>query len=404
VEQPDERPRSQPNIVLIFTDDQGYFDLGVQGHPAIRTPRIDQLAKEGIRFTDFYVAASICIPSRRAMMSGGYPERNELLGTNRALMPAVLKEAGYVTGLIGKWHVGGNPTERGFDEFFGTLSSNNSTTKLMKGTEVFQDPYDNSQLTQTLTQEALSFIERHKAKTFFLYLAHNAPHWPIPVSANFKGKSACGRPYGDSIEEIDWSVGQVVDRLASLGLEKDTLVIYTSDNGPRGNDGGAATPYRGRKWSFLDGGQRVPCIMRWPGRIPANRVCHEMASTLDFLPTFARLAGKPLSEKRVHDGYDIWPLLSGTADKSPWTVFYYHGSTGKGAKAIRSGRWKCYLKSAGKDKIPAGSLVDLKAQPDETVDLAAKHPQLVARFEELADEYAEAIKHKRMLRLPASPL
>jgi arylsulfatase A-like enzyme len=129
-----------------------------------------------------------------------------------------------------------------------------------------------------------------------------------------------------------------------------------------------------------------------------------MASTLDFLPTFARLAGKPLSEKRVHDGYDIWPLLSGTADKSPWTVFYYHGSTGKGAKAIRSGRWKCYLKSAGKDKIPAGSLVDLKAQPDETVDLAAKHPQLVARFEELADEYAEAIKHKRMLRLTASPL
>jgi arylsulfatase A len=402
--------RRPPNIVLIFTDDQGYYDLGCQGHPKIKTPNIDRLAKEGTRFTDFYVAASICIPSRFALMTGGYPERNGL--RSAPMLPALLQGAGYATGLVGKWHLGSEPksvpTARGFDEFFGTLVSNNDTTTLWRGTQVFQDPYDNSQLTQTLTREALDFIDRHREKPFFLYLAHNAPHHPIPVSKEFQGKSAFGRPYGDAVEEIDWSVGQVLERLDQHGLTENTLVIYTSDNGPRSGDGGAATPYRGFKWSYLDGGQRVPCLMRWPGHVKAGRVCDALASTLDFLPTFVGLAGGKLEANRVHDGHDAWPLFSGATEQSPWSAFYYHGSSGNGAKAIRSGRWKYFVQPDGKKSgkgagyvIPAGGLFDLKAVPDETENVAAEHPEVAARFQELVGEYSDALKERRAIRVPA---
>src|SRR5207253_295899 len=311
----------KPNIVIIYVDDMGYGDLGCYGSTVNRTPNVDRMAQEGVRFTDFYVAQAVCSASRTALLTGCYPNRLGILG---ALNPAskngisdkettiaqMLKPRGYATAIFGKWHLGHHPeflpTRHGFDEYFGLPYSNDMWPRhpeakpgtypdlpLIEGDKVVQTNPDQSKLTSWYTERAVQFIARNKDRPFFLYVAHNMPHVPLFVSDRFKGKSERGL-YGDAIMEIDWSVGQILEALNRHGLDEKTLVVFTSDNGPwllYGNHAGSALPLREGKTTTFDGGVREPCIMRWPGKSPAGTVCRELAATMDVLPTFAKLAG-----------------------------------------------------------------------------------------------------------------
>ena len=350
----DETP---PNIVLIFTDDQGYQDIGCFGSPLIKTPNLDRMAEEGVRLTDFYSANSVCSPSRAALLTGCYPNRVGVTGVlfprhSTGLNPSettiaeILGERGYATACFGKWHLGHKkpflPTNHGFDSYFGIPYSNDMSidptmaisatvrwregasleqfrkskpkknwVPLFENGQVVEYPADQTTLTQRYTERALAFIESNKERPFFLYLPHTMPHIPLFASDGFRGKSARG-PYGDTIEEIDDSVGQILAALDRHSIADKTLVIYTSDNGPwklTGGRGGSAYPLRGYKFSTYEGGMRVPCIMRWPSKIPAGSVCREIAATIDLLPTLSRLAGCELPTDVVIDGRDIRPLL-----------------------------------------------------------------------------------------------
>jgi arylsulfatase A-like enzyme len=387
------------NFVVIFTDDQGYQDLGCFGSPDIRTPNIDRMAAEGMKFTDFYVAASVCSPSRAALLTGCYPARIGFTfgalwpGISRGLHPDeitiadLLKQQGYATACIGKWHVGGPhqpymPTSRGFDSFFGMIASNDyPRTPLYRGLEIIEKEPDQSLLTQRYTREAIEFIETNRERPFFLYLPHNMPHVPLSASEKFRGKSERG-PYGDAIEEIDWSTGEILKKLKELGLDKNTLVIFTSDNGPwlsKGKDGGSAAPWLGGKFKSTEGGQRVPCVMRWPGTIPAGTVCAEVASAMDFFVTFAAIAGATLPDDRVIDGKDIRPLITARAGAvSPYDecgFFYDH----RNFKPVRRGKWK-YSNIWGSDRLH-----DLSTPEHEKRNLAKDHPELVAKLKALSE-------------------
>jgi arylsulfatase A len=353
------RPPHKPNIIIIFTDDQGYQDLGCFGSPLIKTPNIDHMAKEGMKFTDVYSASSICSPSRAALLTGCYPPRVSItsvlfpkdkvgLHPNEMTIADMLKAQGYATACIGKWHLGHLPeflpTKQGFDSYFGIPYSNDMTidknaqfaddivfregmtlekvrtetpkahwVPVMRDEKVIEYPADQMTLTKRYTEEAIRFIVKNKKNPFFLYLPHAMPHIPIFVSEKFKGKSERG-VYGDAIMEIDWSTGEIMRTLKSLGIDQNTLIIFTSDNGPwnlKDGEGGDAFPLRGYKFQTYEGGMRVPAIMRWPGKIPSGVVCSEIASTIDILPTIASLTGTPLPECRVIDGKNIWPLMSG---------------------------------------------------------------------------------------------
>ncbi|MFT5471383.1 MAG: arylsulfatase A, partial [Verrucomicrobiales bacterium] len=305
---------AKPNYIVIFCDDLGYGDLGCYGSTKNRTPRIDQLAKEGMRFTDFYSSSPVCTPSRASLMTGCYarrvgmhedatghwvliPRSRRGINPDETTLPEMLKAAGYATTCIGKWHLGDQPehlpTAHGFDEYFGIPYSNDMQSAgrgdpplpLVKGKAVIEAPADQATLTQRYTREAIDFLERNADKPFFLYLPHTFPHLPLFASPDFHGKSANGR-YGDSVEEIDWSTGQILDALDRLKLKDNTLVIFTSDNGSNGRNGGSNAPLSGAKGSTMEGGMRVPMIAPLPGKIPAESVCSELASTMDFLPTF----------------------------------------------------------------------------------------------------------------------
>ncbi len=380
----------KPNFIIIFTDDQGYQDLGCFGSPNIQSPNLDRMAAEGIKMTSFYMGAPLCTPSRAALMTGSYPIRIDMAvgdgfavlldGDKKGLNPdeitiaEVLKTAGYKTGMVGKWHLGDQPeflpTRQGFNEFFGLPYSydispyhqNNkkfdfSPLPLLDGETVIEKNPDCDHITKCLTERAVQFIEENKEEPFFLYLPHPAPHRPLYVSEEFrreapeavKAKLAQEEGYIDYksrdklykyvINEIDWSVGQILESLKRCGIDDNTIVLFTSDNGPVAKTG-CALPLRGNKGSFYEGGVRVPAIIRWPSKLQAGQVSDEIMTAMDILPTFAKIAGAEIPTDRVLDGKDILPVLLGE-EKSPHEVIFYHQKNA--LKAARSGDWKLHV-------------------------------------------------------------
>jgi arylsulfatase A-like enzyme len=423
-----ERP---PNVVLVYADDLGYGDIGAYGAKAIRTPHIDRLATEGVRFTDFYVAQAVCSASRAALLTGTYPNRIGILGalfptsTNgiadgETTLAEVLKARGYATAIYGKWHLGHLPpflpTRHGFDDYLGLPYSNDMWPShpermqfpplpLYSGDAVLTVNPDQAQLTGEYGRRAVAFIERNRERPFFVYLAHTMPHVPIFASDRFRGRSRQGL-YGDVVEEIDDSVGQVAAALRRLGLERETLVFFASDNGPwlsYGDHAGSAGPLREGKGTAFEGGVRVPFVARWPGRIPAGTIVREPAMTIDVLPTIARLVGAPPPDRPI-DGLDISPLLLGEAGaRSPHdALLFYYGTE---LRAVRGGRFKLVLPHRSQTLDgPAGSggrpgkyrqaevplaLYDLGADVGETTDVASAHPDVVKRLLEAAEKARE---------------
>jgi arylsulfatase A-like enzyme len=427
-----------PNVIIILTDDQGYHDLGCFGSTNIKTPHIDRMAKEGMRLTDFY-AQAVCGPSRAALLTGCYPIRvaepgnrknqHTILHTNEVTIAEVLKPRGYATACIGKWHVGlprGNgwdpetmPGGQGFDYFYGTPRFNGYTVRVsdtkMRSTIMRNDqvvvPAVQSwdHITQDYTREALAFIRKNRDRPFFLYLAHNMPHIPLGASEKFKGGSEYG-PYGDAIEEIDWSTGQILDSLRELELDDNTLVVFTSDNGPwievtRGakpggrtfippEHSGTADPLRGYKMLTWEGGLRVPCVAWAPGKIPAGTTCGAVAATIDLLPTIAHLCGAELPRDRALDGHNVWPLLTGKTEAGPHdeTGFFYYRYTA--LEAVRSGPWKLVLPRpehppwtgwSGRfvgSGVAEVTLFNLTDDIAEATNLAGEHPEVTARLQQ----------------------
>ena len=408
-----------PNFIVIFCDDLGHGDLGCYGSTRNRTPRIDSLAKDGRRFTKFYSSSPVCTPSRASLMTGCYPRRvgmHEDFTGHWVLIPRskrgldsaeltvaeALKTRGYHTACVGKWHLGDQPehlpTRHGFDFYFGIPYSNDMQQArrgdpplpLVSGEEVIEAPADQSTLTQRYTEQVVGFIEKHRNDPFFVYLPHTFPHLPLFASPRFRGRSANGR-YGDTIEEIDWSTGEILDCLDRLNLADNTLVIFTSDNGSNGRNGGSNLPLAGAKGGTLEGGMRVPMIARWPGRIPAGTECDELCTTMDVLPTFCKLTGAELPERRI-DGHDISPLLFADSGAStPWNHLLYYRR--RQLQAIRMGDWKYHLPlsethprwTSAEPTGPgrAAKLVNLSTDLKEKNDVAANYPDIVRQFEAL---------------------
>ncbi len=423
---------TRPNIVLIFVDNFGNGDLGCFGSQLHRTPNVDRLAAEGTKFTSFYVASGVCSPSRAALMTGCYPRRVNLhvsgsnlpvlrpldtkgLNPDETTIAEVLASVGYATGIFGKWHLGDQPpflpTRQGFDDFFGIPYSDDMTKDkspttwpelpLMRGEQVIEAPPDRDFLVKRCTEEAIAFIETHRERPFFVYLPHTMPgSTPHPFSSPaFRGKSKNG-DYGDSVEELDWSTGEILTTLKRLKLEENTLVVWTSDNGAvkRQPLQGSNQPYRGSGYDTSEGAMRMPCVMRWPGMIPAGRATDELCSTMDLLPTLAKLVGAALPTKPI-DGHDIRPLLFGEANaQSPWddTGFAYYQT--EQLQAIRAGQWKLYLPLENKfvtlaRKTAAArlELFDVRHDLHEDREVSADHPDVVTRLLILADKIRAAI-------------
>lgn len=436
----------QPNVVIILADDLGYADLGCFGSTTIRTPHLDKLAAEGVKGTSFYVSQAVCSASRSSLMTGCYANRVGMQGalnhTSREglnpaewTLPEMLKEKGYATAAFGKWHLGTrmlfHPMKNGFDEFLGIPYSNDNSKyhpslakempplPLYDGLEVAETDPDQSLFTQRFTQRAVAFIEKHKKQPFFLYVPHVMPHVPIFASDKWRGKSGAGL-YADVVAELDDSVGQIVEAVRRCGLDKDTLIVFFSDNGPflsYGNHAGSAKPLREGKLTSFEGGVRVPFIARWTGRLPAGRESAEPMMETDLLPTIAALTEGRMPENKI-DGKNILPVLEGGA--SPHEALYFY--SGDELQAVRSGAWKLHLAhpyisvdgEPGRDGKPARfgqmkpksitqsgidgiatrhgyvvkqqslALYDLSRDPGETLDVAAQHPEVVERLQKLA--------------------
>jgi len=438
--QTDVRP---PNIVIFFVDDLGYSDIGCYGAEGFETPNIDRMASEGVRFTNFYAAQPVCSASRAALLTGCYPNRIGILGAlfpgskngisaDETTLAELCKAQGYATAIYGKWHLGHHPpflpTRHGFDEFLGIPYSNDmwpfhpDLAKFPTETERRKRGYpdltlienervvipavtgeDQARFTTLFTERAVSFIEKHRDEPFFVYVPHPMPHVPLFVSEKFEGKSEQGR-YGDVAMEIDWSVGRVLDKLKELDLDENTLVIFASDNGPwvsYGDHAGSARPLREAKGTTWDGGVRVPCVMRWPGRIPAGLVQTEPAMAIDILPTIGGIIGAPPPNNTI-DGRDILPLMTGEPNaQSPHEALYFYW--GGHLQAIRSGMWKLHFPHAYRtlDGRPGGTggqpvkydqartelaLYDLDSDVSERANVASAHPEIVARLTRLADQ------------------
>ena len=400
-----------PSIIHIFVDDLGYGDLGCFGATDIATPNIDRLAAEGIKFTEFYSASAVCSPSRAALMTGRYPVR---MGINEVFFPEsftgmppeeitiaeVLKPLGYATGMVGKWHLGHMerylPLNQGFDSYYGMPYSNDMESAVyLSGNEVDSFQVNQRYLTQTYTRHATDFIRSHAGEPFFLYLAHNMPHVPLYASPEFVGSSERGL-YGDVVQELDWSVGQVLQTLDSLGIAENTLVIFSSDNGPwlvmedHGGDAGALR--EGKQYTF-EGGMRVPTVARWPARIPAGQVYDELATQMDWLPTFAALTGAELPTDRPIDGRDLTAVLEGTGERADQGLLYIFANE---LRAYRHGDYKVKLPyrgfagSPGMKAVAAHDtlLFNLKEDPGERNNLLAQEPERArALLEEMHREY-----------------
>ncbi len=412
-----------PNFVIIYCDDLGYGDIGCFGSEVHRTPNIDRMAREGLMLTSFYVTSGVCTPSRSSLMTGCYPRRVNMheitrgewvlfpialkgLAPDEVTIAEVLRERGYATACIGKWHLGDQleflPTRQGFDSYFGIPYSNDMGVKqrrpranpplpLLRNETVVEAPAEQTTLTRRYTEAAVRFLRENHDRPFFLYLPHTFPHNPVHASEAFAGKSANGT-YGDSVEEIDWSTGQILDTLVELGIDEETLVLFTSDNGASNRFGGSNAPLRGHKGSTWEGGMRVPCVVRWPGSVTAGRSSSELVSTIDLLPTFALLAGAELPPDRKIDGRDVGGILLGVdGATTPHEAFFYYYKDQ--LQAVRSGRWKLHLprmKGRGEAaRLSAVELYDLHADLAETTNVAKAHPDVVARLEALANSARE---------------
>lgn len=434
----------QPNVIIILADDMGWGDLGCYGHPNFKTPNIDRMAKEGARLTDFYSPCPYCAPTRASLMTGRYQFRSGMMrnpapdeGINDIGLPAseitlaqAFKSGGYRTGMIGKWHLGHKPeffpTRHGFDEYLGILYSNDMRpVQLMENEKAIEYPVVQATLTKRYTERALQFIEQNQSRPFFLYFAHAMPHKPLAASEAFYKKSGAGL-YGDAVAELDWSVGQVLAKLKDLGLDEKTFVIFTSDNGPW--YGGRTGGLRGMKGNTWEGGIRVPCIARWPGKIAQGHVSHEPAIMMDLFTTTLASAAIPIPKDRTIDGKDIFALFSSDA-KSPHEALF--SMAGESLKTVRSGRWKLHVQPPGRvrvmkpeekwidrrapdgvtilapfeqahpsqypgeltgDETKAMSLFDLENDPSEQHDIASQNPDVVKRLAALYDEMQKQVE------------
>ncbi|HEY5913753.1 MAG TPA: sulfatase [Verrucomicrobiae bacterium] len=448
----DTSARALPNIVIILTDDLGYADVGVFGAKGYQTPNLDRLASQGRTFRNFHDAQPVCSASRCGLLTGCYPNRLGIHGalgprskvgisSNEVTLAELVKQRGYATAIFGKWHLGDSqqflPLQHGFDEYFGLPYSNDMwpfhpeyvnlpskqaarragypSLPMFEGNKVVIPEVtheDQNQLTTWYTEHAVSFIEKNRDRPFFLYLAHNMPHVPLHVSDKFRGKTTRGL-FGDVIEEIDWSVGQVMAALQRANLENDTWVIFTSDNGPwlsYGDHAGSAFPLREGKGTCWEGGTRVPCIMRWPGKIPAGSESWQMLMTIDLFPTIAKLIGAQLPDHPL-DGLDVFPIISGQRNaKNPHTAYWFYYEANQLQSVVTGdGRWKLQLPHTyrtlsggpgglgGKPspyqqrKIESAELYDLVKDISEQNDVAAKHPQMVRGLEAEAEAAREEL-------------
>jgi arylsulfatase A len=430
---PVEAAERLPNFVIIYIDDMGYADIGPFGAEGYQTPNLDRMAKEGRVFTDFYVTQAVCSASRAGLMTGCYNVRVGILGAlnhranyginaDEMTLAEVVKQKGYAAAVYGKWHLGHHPkflpTNNGFDEYFGlpysndmwpfhpTAGRNYPDLPLIEGTRVVDAQVtheDQEQLTSWYTEHAVDFINRNKDRPFLLYVPHSMVHVPLHVSDKFRGKTARGL-FGDVVEEIDWSVGQILDTLRKHKLEEHTMVVFISDNGPwlsYGDHAGSARPLREGKGTMFDGGCREPTVMWWPGTIPAGTVSKEPAMTIDVLPTIAQLIGAKLPKHTI-DGKSIWPLISGEPGaKTPHEAYYFYW--GRALQAVRMGRWKLHFphsyrtlagRPGGTGGMPAPyeqakiglALFDLESDVGETTDVANQHPDVVEKIKRLADK------------------
>ncbi|MFK7852409.1 MAG: sulfatase-like hydrolase/transferase [Akkermansiaceae bacterium] len=422
----------KPNVILIMADDLGYRDLGCYGHPEIKTPVLDKMAKEGTRLTNFHSGATVCTPSRMALLTGSYPVRlgwtqgvaGYKMGARDGLSPEALtiaeifKSEGYATGISGKWHIGNLPETRphaqGFDDNYYIPLSNNQTKQIQSGDEIVEKPFDNRQLTKQFTDQALRFVRANREKPFFLYLPYTAPHFPVEAHPDWKGKSSFGA-YGDVVEELDSRIGSIFTLLKELKIDEHTIVIFTSDNGPQGGEKASPFPFRGGKWSALEGGTRVPCIIRWPGNIPGGRELKKLVAAIDFLPSLSRACGIDWQSKTKNnikvDGLDVWDTLTGVESPHPRKeLIYWHGMHAE-PQAVQVAGWKlffehtsalvalkpqmttpeqmtklnAYQKSLGENPAPRSFLSHLPEDLGEVNDLSEEHPQKVEDLKERAE-------------------
>ena len=440
---PQTRSTRPPNFVFIFADDLGYGDLACYGSKTNATPHLDRMAREGVRFTDFYVPMPFCAPSRAALLTGRYPFRNGITGNpapdsgineiglraSEITIAEALKTRGYTSICIGKWHLGHTPEflprRQGFDEYYGILYSNDMRpVQVVHNERVAQYPVVQGHLTRDYTEKALRFIEQNREKPFFVYLPHAMPHKPLAASEEFYTPHTPDDLYADVIRELDWSVGRILARLKELGLDDNTLVMFASDNGPW--FGGSTAGLRAMKGSTFDGGIRVPFLARWPGRIPAGRVCREVCASIDVFPTLCALAGAAVPSDRVIDGKDLVPLMTSEAPRSPHEAIF--AMSGPDLNIVRSGKWKLHVRrpapgferlddaAAAKWVDPRGPdgitliapaeqarpnhypglhtgdppkpmmLFDMETDAGEQRDVAAEHPDVVARLRSLFDK------------------
>jgi len=406
---------AKPNVILIMADDLGYGDLSCYGSGKIRTPVLDELAAGGVRLTGFYSGATVCTPSRMALLTGCYPARigwpggvmghkmspRTGLSARVRTMAEVFKEAGYQTALSGKWHLGEAPgmlpNDRGFDQTLCILSSNNQTKKVYRNNELIMDPVDNRLLTEHFTREAIRVIRARGERPLFLYLPFTAPHFPVEAHPEWKGKSKHAE-YGDVVEELDFRIGEILAALKETGQEKNTVVVFTSDNGPEPSQRAfsSAGALRGRKWSTLEGGTRVPCIVSWPGVIPAGQVTDQPTAAIDLLPTLAHACGipfKPAESSVPLDGLNVWPTLLGKPEgHARKELLYWEGWATP--QAIRVGQWKLYFDEVKDlpDSERGPVLFDLATDSAEEHNLADKHPDKVSELRALARQRLEAIR------------